>query len=49
MPARFRGVRYCHFIAPAHLERLLRGEAEPGRAIGRIVDTQGRGPPLSGR
>lgn len=26
-PPQFRGTRYCHFIAPEHLGRLLRGEA----------------------
>jgi len=40
-PARFRGVHYCHFIAPAHLARLLRGTAKPGIVIGREVDTRG--------
>jgi hypothetical protein len=24
-PVRFRGTRYCHLVAPEHLERLLRG------------------------
>lgn len=37
-PARFRGIHYCHFIAPAHLEALLRGEARPGAVIGQEVD-----------
>lgn len=37
MPARFRGVQYCHFIAPDYLERLLRGEAESGIIVGKVV------------
>ena len=28
-PPQFRGTRYCHFIAPEHLGRLLRGEVAP--------------------
>lgn len=38
MPERFRGVHYCHFIAPEHLHALLRGEAAPGAVIGRAID-----------
>lgn len=38
MPERFRGVHYCHFIAPEHLRALLAGEAEPGAVIGRAID-----------
>lgn len=34
-PERFRGVHYCHFIAPEHLVMLLQGKAEPGLTIGR--------------
>lgn len=37
MPERFRGVHYCHFIAPGHLRALLAGEAAPGAVIGREV------------
>lgn len=37
-PARFRGVHYCHFIAPDYLEALLRGAAEAGAVIGGEVD-----------
>ena len=37
-PARFRGIHYCHFIAPAHLEALLRGKAQPGAVIGQEID-----------
>lgn len=39
MPVRFRGVHYCHFIAPAHLRALLEGRAKPGVEIGRRVET----------
>ncbi|NBU26367.1 MAG: hypothetical protein EBS39_12295 [Gammaproteobacteria bacterium] len=28
-PPQFRGTRYCHFIAPERLGRLLRGEVAP--------------------
>jgi hypothetical protein len=38
MPVRFRGVHYCHFIAPAHLRDLLTGRAEPGVTVGRKVE-----------
>jgi hypothetical protein len=38
LPARFRGVHYCHFIAPDYLRDLLVGEAEPGVAVGRLVE-----------
>jgi hypothetical protein len=38
MPERFRGVHYCHFLAPEHLRALLAGTAEPGAVIGRAVD-----------
>jgi len=34
-PERFRGVRYCHFIAPEHLKSLMLGQAEPPTVIGR--------------
>jgi len=40
-PARFRGVHYCHFIAPDHLLAVMIGDAEPGVVIGREVDTSG--------
>lgn len=33
-PPRFRGVHYCHLIAPTHLEALLAGTVEPGNQIG---------------
>jgi hypothetical protein len=35
LPPRFRGVHYCHFIAPDHLRDLLEGRAKPGAIIGR--------------
>ena len=37
-PARFRGVHYCHLIAPQYLAELLAGNAQPGAVIGREVD-----------
>jgi len=40
-PARFRGVHYCHFIAPDHLLAVMTGNTEPGVVIGREVDTSG--------
>lgn len=43
-PPRFRGVHYCHFIAPSYLRALLTGQAKPGIEIGRLVDTSGPPP-----
>jgi hypothetical protein len=37
LPERFRGVHYCHFIAPDHLRDLLAGRAQAGAVIGRRV------------
>ena len=37
MPGRFRGVQYCHLIAPEYLARLVTGKAEAGLAVGREV------------
>ena len=37
-PARFRGVHYCHFVAPDQLRAVVTGEAAPGVVIGREVD-----------
>lgn len=37
MPVRFRGVHYCHFIAPEHLRELLEGKAETGVSVGKRV------------
>lgn len=42
MPARFRGVQYCHLIAPEYLARLVTGQAQPGLRVGREVAA---GPP----
>ena len=44
-PARFRGVHYCHFIAPDHLRAVVTGSAAPGVMIGREVDLSGYGAP----
>lgn len=38
LPERFRGVHYCHFIAPEYFEALLRGTAQPGAVIGRHIE-----------
>lgn len=38
-PPRFRGVHYCHFIAPLMFERLLAGTASSPVRLGRAVDT----------
>lgn len=46
MPERFRGVHYCHFIAPSHLRDLLEGKARPGAVIGRQV---AQAPPADAR
>jgi hypothetical protein len=43
-PERFRGVHYCHFIAPAHLAAVLQGAAPAGAVVGRAVDTSGPPP-----
>lgn len=48
MPARFRGVHYCHLIAPEYLERLMRGAAEAGAIVGQEVDLRGRPNPAEG-
>jgi len=45
MPGRFRGVQYCHLIAPAYLARLVNGEASPGLAVGREVVPLMQAPP----
>ena len=37
MPGRFRGVQYCHLIAPEYLTRLVTGKATAGLAVGREV------------
>jgi hypothetical protein len=45
-PARFRGIHYCHFLAPDYFDALLSGRAEPGIVIGKRVDISQ--PPASG-
>ena len=37
MPGRFRGVQYCHLIAPEYLARLVTGKATAGLFVGREV------------
>lgn len=37
-PPRFRGVHYCHFVAPAYLRAVLEGTAPPRVEMGRAVD-----------
>lgn len=37
MPARFRGVQYCHLVAPEYLARLVTGKAMAGLSVGRDV------------
>lgn len=37
LPERFRGVHYCHFIAPEQLRAVLGGSAPAGAVIGRKV------------
>jgi hypothetical protein len=44
-PARFRGVHYCHFIAPGHLLSVLEGTSEAETMIGREVDISGYSAP----
>jgi hypothetical protein len=45
MPGRFRGVQYCHLIAPEYLARLVKGEAEAGLKVGREVVPLMQAPP----
>ena len=37
LDAKFRGVHYCHLIAPAYLRELVSGTASPGISVGREV------------
>ena len=37
-PARFRGVHYCHFLAPDYFRALLTGAVPAGTEIGQTVD-----------
>jgi hypothetical protein len=46
VPERFRGVHYCHLVAPEYLQALMSGEAEADVIIGREVDRSG--PPPGG-
>jgi hypothetical protein len=46
LPGRFRGVQYCHFIAPDYLKALLQGQAQPGAIFGR--DVSAMAPPNAG-
>lgn len=43
-PARFRGVHYCHLIAPEYLQALMEGSAEAGVTVGAEVDRSGPPP-----
>jgi hypothetical protein len=47
MPGRFRGVQYCHLIAPEYLARLVTGKASPGLVVGREITDLSRAPPAS--
>ncbi|MEZ5566716.1 MAG: hypothetical protein R3F24_14930 [Gammaproteobacteria bacterium] len=47
MPARFRGVQYCHLITPQYLTRLVTGKAQAGLKIGR--DVSNYAPPTDAR
>jgi len=47
MPGRFRGIQYCHLIAPEYLARLLTGQAKAGIVVGREVTDLSRAPPTS--
>ncbi|MGI9329693.1 MAG: hypothetical protein ACR2QB_03170 [Gammaproteobacteria bacterium] len=42
-PPRFRGIHYCHFVAPQFYEALLAGTASPDISLGRLVDTSNDG------
>lgn len=37
-PVRFRGLHYCHFVAPVYFEALLRGQAEAGARVGADIE-----------
>ena len=37
MPGRFRGVQYCHLVAPEYLARLVTGKEKAGLSVGRDV------------
>ncbi len=44
MPGRFRGVQYCHLVAPEYLARLLTGKVRPGVTVGRDVTPLAQAP-----
>ena len=44
MPGRFRGVQYCHLIAPEYLARLVSGQASAGLLVGRAVSPLAQAP-----
>lgn len=48
MPGRFRGVQYCHFIAPEYLADLLLGKVAAGIVVGQEVGDTGQAPALPG-
>lgn len=37
-PARFRGIHYCHFLAPEYMADLLSGAVQPGQSYGQAPD-----------
>ena len=37
-PAQFRGIHYCHFLAPEYMRALLTGDMKPGAAFGQSPD-----------
>ena len=37
MPGRFRGVQYCHLVAPVYLARVVTGRTRAGASVGRNV------------
>ena len=47
MPGKFRGVHYCHLIAPDYLARLLTGQAKAGLSVGRDVTDLRKPPPVA--
>lgn len=46
LPERFRGVQYCHLIAPDYLARLLTDQAPAGLSVGREVTDLSRAQPM---
>ena len=37
-PPQFRGIHYCHFLAPSYLAELISGTVSPGESYGRAPD-----------